>query len=123
MGKVLVIDDSTIARKIISDMLTSLNHKVIAEASDGEGIVDLYENNEVDFITIDMEMPKVDGITASKEILSKYSDAKIIMVTSIIDKKRTTIALNYGVNYILQKPITIEKLKSAISSLRGLNEC
>ncbi len=36
--------------------------------------------------------------------------------------KRTTIALNYGVNYILQKPITINKLENAISSLRGLNE-
>jgi len=123
MGKVLVVDDSTIARKIISEMLTSLDHEVIAEASNGEGITELYENNDIDFITIDMEMPKVDGITASKEILSKYSDAKIIMVTSIIDKKRTTIALNYGVNYILQKPITVEKLENAISSLRGINEC
>ena len=123
MGKVLVIDDSNFARRIMSDTLISLKHEVIAEAKDGEGILKIYEDNDIDFMLIDMEMPNVDGITASKEVLSKYNDAKIIMVTSIVDKKRTSLALSYGVNYILQKPITKEKLADAISSLRGKNEC
>ena len=117
MGKALVVDDSFIARKIISDMLITLEHEVAAELSNGEKIIETYENNYIDFILIDIEMPKVDGIVASKEILTKYSDAKIIMITSIVDKKRTSIALSYGVNSILLKPITIEELDYAISLL------
>ena len=119
MSKVVVVDDSLVAREIISNMLNELEHEVVAQADDGENLMSIYEQNDVDFITIDMEMPKIDGITASKQLLSKYTDAKIIMITSILDKKRTTLALNYGVNCILQKPITKEKLEEAISSIRN----
>ena len=52
MGKALVVDDSFIARKIISDMLITLEHEVAAELSNGEKIIESYENNDVDFCLV-----------------------------------------------------------------------
>ena len=118
MARFLVVDDSRVARLVIKNMLDKLGHEVICEAADGTNVFKTYIQMKPDYVTIDMEMPTVDGITVSRGLRKIDMNAKIIMITSIIDKKKNMQALESGVNQVLQKPITIEQLEQSINSLQ-----
>ena len=117
MARFLVVDDSRVARLVTKNMLDKLGHEVIYEANDGRDVFKIYIQMKPDYVTIDMEMPTVDGITVARLLRNVDKNAKIIMITSIIDKKKTMQALESGVNQVLQKPITIEQLEQSINSL------
>jgi len=116
MASFFVVDDSRVARHFIKKMLNELGHEVIFEADDGVDFLEVYEKLKPDFVTIDLEMPQIDGITISGILFQAHPDAKIIMITSLIDKKRTVQALNSGIHNVLTKPITTEQLNQAINS-------
>ncbi len=116
MANFFVVDDSKVARHFIKKMLNELGHEVICEADDGTDVLKLYAKCKPDFITVVLEMPTVDGITVASTLIKADTNAKIIMITSIIDKKKTMQALSSGVHTVLQKPITTEQLKEAINS-------
>jgi len=118
MSSFFVIDDSNVARRFIKKMLVDLKHEVVCEASDGKNALSIYVKERPDFITIDMEMPIIDGITVAHTLRKADKNAKIIMITSIVDKKRTIQALNSGVDIVLLKPITTKQLEQAINSLK-----
>ncbi|MCK5665450.1 MAG: response regulator, partial [Thiotrichaceae bacterium] len=67
MGKrlnILIVDDSLIMRKNLIRNLDILGHKVIAEAQDGQQGIDSYVSSNPDLVTMDITMPRMDGITA-----------------------------------------------------------
>jgi two-component system chemotaxis response regulator CheY len=117
MANILVVDDSGVMRRNMKTIITSAGHKVIGEAGDGEAAFRAYEKHKPDVITMDITMPRMDGITASKKILETYPDAKIIMVTSLDEEHMVKNAIECGAkNYIL-KPIHSEQLKKAIDGV------
>lgn len=70
--KVLVVDDSALMRKIISDMINSQrNMEVVATARNGKDLIDKVEVLSPDVITLDVEMPVMDGMEALKELQNK----------------------------------------------------
>ena len=83
----LVVDDSAFSRRKIADFISHVGGTVIGEASDGLEAVEQYSKLLPEFVTMDIEMPKINGIEASKEILKINKDAKIILITSSVDKK------------------------------------
>lgn len=68
MAKVLVVDDSLFMRKVISCFLDQLEHEVIAEASNGEEAVKIYEQIFPDFVIMDITMEQMNGIEALKRL-------------------------------------------------------
>ncbi len=116
MASFFVIDDSKVARHFIKKMLNELGHEVISDGDDGVDFLQIYEELKPDFVTVDLEMPQVDGITVADILYKADSNAKIIMITSLIDKKRTKLALKSGIHNVLKKPITTEQLNQAINS-------
>jgi two-component system, chemotaxis family, protein-glutamate methylesterase/glutaminase len=95
---VVVIDDSAFMRKSISMMLESdPNIKVVAAARDGKDGVDKVKQFQPDIVTLDVEMPVMDGITALKQIM-KECPTPVLMLSSITTEgARTTLdALNAG---------------------------
>jgi len=116
MASFLVVDDSKVARYFIKKMLNELGHEVIYEADDGADFLKIYEDLKPDFVTMDLEMPQIDGISVAGILYHAHKDAKIIMITSLIDKKRTVQALKSGIHNVLIKPITTEQLNQAINS-------
>lgn len=127
MIKVLVVDDSAFMRKAISSMLQEDPEiKVIATAKDGLEAVQMVQELKPDIVTLDVEMPRMDGITALKEIMQKYP-VPVIMVSSLTTEgaKVTLEALELGavdfipknlaelsVNIVKIKPVLIEKIKT-----------
>ncbi len=86
MAKILVVDDSNIMRRNLKRVLEDGGHEVIDQASDGEEALAKYERHRPDLVTMDISMPKVNGIEAVKNIISKFSDAKIVMISALDQK-------------------------------------
>lgn len=81
--KVLIVDDSTFFRKRLKEIVESdPTMQVVGEAKDGKEGVDLTQRLHPDVITMDVEMPVMDGITAVKEIMSKCP-TPILMFSSL----------------------------------------
>lgn len=88
MGKrILIVEDSTMMRRIITKTLEEAGHQVIGEASSGAEALEKYEQLQPDLVTMDITMRGMDGITAAKEILSKDSNAKILILSNLDEDK------------------------------------
>lgn len=127
--KVLIVDDSAFMRKSISIMVESdKDIEVIATARDGEEGYNLAKSLKPDIITLDIEMPKMDGLTALKKIM-KDCPTSVLMVSSLTSEgaDATLKALEYGavdfipkelsyinVNIIKVKEDLIRKIKEIV---------
>lgn len=82
--KVIVVDDSALMRKIISNMINSMDDiEVIYTARNGEDLLEKIINYIPDVITLDVEMPKMDGIATLKELKSRNYNIPVIMLSSV----------------------------------------
>ncbi|MCC9293878.1 chemotaxis response regulator protein-glutamate methylesterase [Clostridium sp. MT-14] len=109
--KVLVVDDSALMRKIISDMINNNpSMEVIGTARNGEDFLDKLSTNfwkgMPDIITLDVEMPKMDGITALGELKKRGIEIPVIVLSSISKEgtKLTMECLEAGAFDFLPKP-------------------
>jgi two-component system chemotaxis response regulator CheY len=88
MGKrILIVDDSSIMRKMIKETLTSGGHEVIGEANNGADAVVLYQDLNPDLVTMDITMRGMDGLAAAKEILELDDNAQIIFFSNLDEEK------------------------------------
>lgn len=88
MGKrILVVEDSTMMRKVIMKVLKEAGHEIIGEASSGLDAIEKYKELKPDIVTMDITMRGMDGITASKEIMAIDSDAKILILSNLDEDK------------------------------------
>ena len=97
MIKVLLVDDHEMVRLGVSAYLSVQEDiEVIAQAENGKIGVEKALELKPDIILMDLVMPVMDGIEATKEILSKWKEAKIIIVTSFIDDEKVYPAISAG---------------------------
>ncbi|BEP29356.1 protein-glutamate methylesterase/protein-glutamine glutaminase [Helicovermis profundi] len=112
--KVLVVDDSAFMRKVISDLVNSFDKfEVITTAKNGKDAIDKIKNLLPDIVTMDVEMPEMDGITALK-IIMKENPLPIIMLSSITKKgaDATIKSLELGAIDFITKPSSIFKVNT-----------
>ena len=105
--KVLVVDDSALMRKIISDMVNSQEDmEVIGKARNGVDLLKKIESINPDVITLDIEMPEMDGITALKAMKDKGYHIPIIVLSSFTENgtKLTMECLHNGAFDFIAKP-------------------
>ncbi|MBF0277778.1 MAG: chemotaxis response regulator protein-glutamate methylesterase [SAR324 cluster bacterium] len=105
--RALVVDDSILFRQVISDVLTELDHvEVIGTASNGSIGLKRIEQFKPDLVTLDIEMPEMDGLTALKEITRKFPQTKVIMLSALTKQgaKVTIEALASGAFDFIEKP-------------------
>lgn len=117
--RILVVDDSKLARTLVKNALVDAGFEVIGEAANGREAADMYFKLKPDVVTMDVIMPDVDGPTAAKEILGKEPKARIIMVTSLNQQAIETDMKQAGVHSILTKPFEPKALVASIQSAMG----
>ncbi len=123
--KIITVDDSSTMRRIIKNTLKRIGYgDEILEAENGKEALEILENNDVDLIITDWNMPVMDGLTFVKKIRSnkKYDDVPIIMVTTEAAKEDIITALKAGVNNYIVKPFTPQVLKEKIEAVMGLKD-
>lgn len=115
MIKVLLVDDHEMVRLGVSAYLSVQEDiEVIAQAGNGKIGVEKALELKPDIILMDLVMPVMDGIEATKEILSKWKEAKIIIVTSFIDDEKVYPAISAGAKSYLLKTSSASEIAQAI---------
>lgn len=110
--KVLVCDDSILARKQIKDILLTMGTPTFFEAGNGQEAVSRYKEAQPDLVFLDIVMPQKDGNAAIAEILSYDPDATIIVCSSVGTQSQLKNALEAGAKDFVQKPIDRQQLLS-----------
>ena len=102
--RVLVVDDSNTMRRIISQQLKSEAYEICGEAANGEEALERYKELDPDVVTLDINMPVVDGVTALKAILEYDKNARVVMLTSEGEKQTVIDAVSMGAKGYIVKP-------------------
>ena len=115
--RILLVDDHAVVRSGLSKFLmVNKDLELVAEASDGAEAVQMAGLHKPDVILMDLMMPGMDGITATREIHQKYPQIKIIALTSFSEQNMVQGALQAGAYGYLQKNVTAADLGNAIRS-------
>lgn len=114
---VLIVDDSRSIRAELRRYLTNLGYQVVSEASDGIEAIDAYVRFKPSFVTLDLVMPQLDGLSALREIRRYDPQAKVIIISSSFNQKIRAEAEELGVMFMLKKPINERDLKEALLKL------
>lgn len=115
--KVMVVEDSGITAKKLTVMLERLGHQVVCVANTGLQAIDLYKEYQPDMVTMDITMPDMDGIEATRKILDISPRALIIMVTSHGQEQMVMDAIDAGAKGYVLKPVKQEKLAEHIATV------
>ncbi len=114
--KILVVDDESRMRKLVSDFLTKKEFAVL-EAADGEEAVDLFfEEKDISLIIMDVMMPKMDGCEAVKTI-RQYSRVPIIMLTAKGEEQDELLGFKLGVDEYISKPFSPKILVARVEAI------
>lgn len=117
MAKILVVDDSTVMRRALSLILTKAGHTVVGQATNGEQAFILYSRLKPDLVTMDITMPTLDGIDAIKKILKSFPDAKIVVISSLDQKKTILEAVEQGAKHYIVKPFKDAKVLTIVNEV------
>ncbi len=115
--RVLVVDDSATMRKIIGQQLKSEAYEVCGEAADGEVAFQLYKELEPDVVTLDINMPVVDGMVALKNILDYDKEARVVMLTCEGQKQTVVESISMGAKGYVVKPPNKAKVCAKVKSV------
>lgn len=117
--RVVVADDQALVRAGFRMILTADGIEVVAEATNGSEAVDAVRQHRPDVVLMDIRMPGMDGLTATRQILSGVAEApRVIMLTTFDLDHYVYAALTAGASGFLLKDVTPEQLVGAVSLVR-----
>lgn len=103
--KILVVDDASFMRTVLKDIIKSNGLATeILEAGDGVEGVKAYQTSKPNLVTMDVNMPRADGIQALRAIMKIDPTAKVVMVTSVEQKQIVQDAMKLGARDYIVKP-------------------
>ncbi|MCP1145891.1 response regulator [Lysinibacillus endophyticus] len=118
MIRVLIADDHHVVRRgLLFFLKTQKDIEVVGEAKNGLEAVELVETLQPDIVLMDLVMPEMDGIQATKKIKEQWPDISILMLTSFADKDHVLPALEAGAAGYQLKDIEPDDLVSSIRQI------
>jgi DNA-binding NarL/FixJ family response regulator len=116
--KILLVDDQTLFVESLKRVLNRNENFVVYEiAHNGHQAIESVRRKKPDLILMDVRMPELDGVEATKAIHEKYPDIKIIMLTTFDDDQYVTEAIGNGALGYLLKDISPEELIKSVLAL------
>jgi two-component system chemotaxis response regulator CheY len=117
LGRILIVDDEEIVRKILRVTLTEAGYDVVEAEHGGAGIVAINADDNrlmIDVIICDIRMPKINGMEAIAYFRQQYPSVPILVLTGFPDTKMATDLMSRGVFDYLVKPIDKDKLLASV---------
>jgi len=115
---VVIVDDQKIFRKGILLLLIDMPEiKVIAEAANGQEFLDILKTNDIDLVLMDIKMPVMDGIEATKIALAQNPNLKVLVVSMYGEEEYLVSMLEAGVKGFVLKTMEEEELQRAIRTI------
>ncbi|MBN2795332.1 MAG: response regulator [Clostridia bacterium] len=117
MKKILIVDDAAFMRVVLKNILVKEGFEVVGEASNGIEALEQYDLHKPDIVTMDITMPEMDGIVATKELMKKNKNAKVCMVSAMGQEKIIIEAIKNGAKDFIVKPFKPEEVLEKIKKL------
>jgi two-component system chemotaxis response regulator CheY len=117
MGRILIVDDTLFMRTLLKNILFSGGHEIVGEAGDGAEAVEKYEALKPDLVTMDVVMPKMNGIEALKEIKKIDPGAKVVMCTAVGQEQMVKLAIKTGARGYVVKPFQAPKVLDEVKNV------
>ncbi len=115
---ILIVEDHELTRFGLKTTFEGVEYvDNIYEADSAEKAIDIFNNNKIDVIIMDLGLPKMNGIEATKKIRSSNKDVKIIILTSHNDEKEVLNSLKAGANAYCSKEINPQRLIQVVQSV------
>lgn len=113
----MVVDDSLIMIRNITQILETAGFKVVASARNGKEAIRMFQEHRPDVVTMDITMPNMDGVETTKKLLEVNPKALVVMVTSHGQEQMVMDSLAAGAKAYVLKPINRVDLQNVISSV------
>lgn len=116
--RVLIVDDESLIRMDLRDIIESCGHEVVAEGTNGVEALALCKKHKPDIILMDVKMPELDGIEAARQI-GFHHEAPVVLLTSYSQQDLIDKARDSGVYGYLIKPLREEQLVPTLEMALG----
>ena len=116
--RVLIVDDESLIRMDLRDIIESCGHEVVAEGTNGVEALSLCKKHKPDIILMDVKMPELDGIEAARQI-GFHHEAPVVLLTSYSQQDLIDKARDSGVYGYLIKPVREEQLVPTLEMALG----
>ena len=110
--RVLIVDDALIMRRRIKEIAEEAGWQVAGEAKDGAEAVALYQQEKPDLVTLDIVMPKMDGVSALKQMIQDDPRARVVMISAVDQKEKLAECIQAGAIDFIVKPFEKASLLS-----------
>ncbi|MEG0381293.1 MAG: response regulator, partial [Kurthia sp.] len=108
MTTLLVVDDALFMRETVKGIAGECGFEIVGEAENGKQAIEQYRRLRPDIVTMDITMPVLSGLDATKAIVEEFPDARIVVITALGQQKIVIKALEYGAKDFLTKPFDRE---------------
>jgi two-component system chemotaxis response regulator CheY len=118
---ILIVDDSDFMRKRVRSALDQGTYRIVGEAENGARAVQTYKEHtdEIDVVLMDIVMRKANGLKATAAIKQLDPDAKVVMCTSVGQRKKIDLAARAGADAYIMKPFDNDDLFDALQGVAG----
>jgi two-component system chemotaxis response regulator CheY len=118
MARVLIVDDAAFMRGTLKIMLERNGYEIVGEANNGEEAIEKFKELKPDIVTLDITMPRMDGISALKNIVQINRNAKIIMVSAMGQESLVKEAVINGAKGFVVKPFKEDTVIKALEKFK-----
>jgi two-component system, chemotaxis family, chemotaxis protein CheY len=115
LAKILIVDDAKFMRTTLTNILIKAGHEIVGEAENGKAAVSLYQTTLPDLVTMDITMPEMSGLKATKLIKEEFPDARIIMCSAMGQQKMVVEAIETGAKDFIVKPFDENRVIETIN--------
>ena len=112
--RILIADDHALFRDGLRSLLTAQGHEVVAEARNGREAVTLAHQSRPDLVLMDVTMPELDGIAATRQITSELPDVKVVVLTASEDEANLFDSIKAGAHGYLLKNLEADDFFSML---------
>lgn len=117
MKRVLIVDDAAFMRLNLKNIIEEMGFKIIAEAENGKEGVEKYKEYKPDLVTMDITMPEMDGISATREIKNFDQSAQVLVCSAMGQQSLVIEAIEAGAKDFIVKPFERNRIKKAMQKL------
>ncbi len=115
--KLMIVDDSNIMRRRIERSQQFEELELVGTAGNGIEALELFKKTDPDVVTMDLTMPRMDGIECIGRLVALKPSIRILVISALADKATAVEAMEKGANGFLNKPFTDRQLNEAIAEL------
>ncbi len=121
---VLIVDDVAFVRKTLTEIFQEARYQVVGEADSAAKALELYARLRPDVVTMDIVMPEMSGIEATRQLLKLDKEARVIIVSGLGQEHLVMDAIHVGARDFITKPFNgpdvIRTVERAITDARGM---